>query len=140
MKKWIALVLAALMLVAALSACAAKKAEAPAETTSEQTAESPKTVSEETYYYICPLASLEYWQAHRNGLEDACKELGVTPKFVGNDKLDCDAMVAIIETAINDPNCAGIITACHFPDAYEPLVKKAKEKGIPVCSRKILDR
>ena len=52
MKKWIALVLAALMLVAALSACAAKKAEAPAETTSEQTAESPKTVSEETYYYI----------------------------------------------------------------------------------------
>lgn len=137
MKKWIALVLAALMLVAALSACAAKKAEAPAETTSEQTAESPKTVSEETYYYICPLASLEYWQAHRNGLEDACKELGVTPKFVGNDKLDCDAMVAIIETAINDPNCAGIITACHFPDAYEPLVKKAKEKGIPVCFQTI---
>lgn len=119
-------------------ACSKKEEPAPSETAqAEETAAEPKEVSEETYYYMCPLSSLEYWQAHRAGLEDACAELGVTPKFVGNDKLDADAMCAIFETAINDPNCAGIISACHFPDAYEPLVRAAKEKGIPVCFQTI---
>ena len=92
-----------------------------------------KANSAETYYYICPLSNLEYWQAHKAGLEDACKELGVTPKFVGSDALDAEKMCAIIETAINDPNCSGIIMQANFADAYEPYVQKAKEKGIPVC-------
>lgn len=95
-------------------------------------AEQP-AVSPETYYYIAPLASLEYWLAHRAGLEDACRELGVTAKFTGDDGLDVDAMVAVISTAINDPNCAGIVMQANFADAYEPLVKEARAKGIPVC-------
>ncbi|MGI6687405.1 MAG: sugar ABC transporter substrate-binding protein [Christensenellales bacterium] len=90
-------------------------------------------VSPETYYYIAPLANLEYWLAHRAGLEDACRELGVTAKFTGDDGLDVDAMLAVIATAINDPNCAGIVMQANFADAYEPLVKEAKAKGIPVC-------
>ena len=42
-------------------------------------------------------------------------------------------MCAVIETAINDPNCAGIVMQANFADAYEPYVKQAKEKGIAVC-------
>jgi len=116
MKKMLALCLALLFV---LTGFAAAIAEEP--------------VSAETYYYIAPLANLEYWLAHRAGLEDACKELGVTAKFVGDDGLDVDAMCAVIGTALNDPNCAGIVMQANFADAYEPYVVEAKEKGIPVC-------
>ena len=93
MKKTLALLLALLMLAACLAGCAAKQeTPAAAETTAAETSNQP--VSEETYYYICPLANLEYWLAHKAGLEDACRELNVTPKFVGDDGLDVDAMCA----------------------------------------------
>jgi len=105
MKKMLALCLALLFV---LTGFAAAIAEEP--------------VSAETYYYIAPLANLEYWLAHRAGLEDACKELGVTAKFVGDDGLDVDAMCAVIGTALNDPNCAGIVMQANFADAYEPYV------------------
>ncbi len=117
MKRITALVLVALMLLGGTFSVFAEE----------------KAVSPETYYYIAPLANLEYWLAHRAGLEDACRELGVTAKFTGDDGLDVDAMVAVISTAINDPNCAGIVMQANFADAYEPLVKEAKAKGIPVC-------
>ena len=128
MKKILALILA-MVLVLSLGACGAKE-EAPAAAAPEA---APAVNSAETYYYIAPLASLEYWLAHRAGLEDACAKLGVTAKFVGDDGLDVDAMCAVIETAINDPNCAGIVMQANFADAYEPYVKQAKEKGIAVC-------
>ena len=137
MKKILALALAFLIVATVFTGCAKNEPTPTPNTATPAEPVEAKEVSEETYYYICPLSSLEYWQAHRAGLEDACAELGVTPKFVGNDKLDADAMCAIFETAINDPNCAGIISACHFPDAYEPLVHAAKEKGIPVCFQTI---
>lgn len=129
MKKIIAFVMAVLCMMTLLAACG-QQAETnnPAENNA-----GPEVNSSETYYYIAPLASLEYWLAHRAGLEDACAALGVTAKFVGDDGLDVDAMCAVIETALNDPNCAGIVMQANFPDAYEPYVKQAKEKGIAVC-------
>jgi ribose transport system substrate-binding protein len=128
MKKTIAICLVLLMLAGVMTACA--KTETPAAPAADNG--EPKAVSAETYYYIAPLANLEYWLAHRAGLEDACADLGVTPKFIGDDGLDVDAMVAVIGTALNDPNCAGIVMQANFADAYEPLVKEAKDKGIPV--------
>lgn len=119
MKKTISLFLALLMMTGLM--------------TTAMATQDVKPVSPETYYYICPLANLEYWLAHRAGLEDACKELGVTAKFAGDVGLAVDAMVAVIATAINDPNCAGIVMQANYADAYEPLVKEAKAKGIPVC-------
>ena len=131
MKKLMAILLV-LVMALGLIACGAKE-EAPAAAPEAAPEAAPAAISEETYYYIAPLASLEYWLAHRAGLEDACAKLGVTAKFVGDDGLDVDAMCAVIETAINDPNCAGIVMQANFPDAYEPYVKQAKEKGIAVC-------
>ena len=129
MKKLLAILLA-LVMVIGMVGCAAKEEAAPA---APEAAAPAADYSGETYVYMCPLSSLEYWQSYRVGLEDACAELGVTAKFVGDDGLDVDAMCAVIETAINDPNCAGIVMQANFPDAYEPYVKQAKEKGIAVC-------
>lgn len=133
MKKSIAICLAVLMLAGLLTACTKTETPTAAVATGSEKDATPVAVSEETYYYIAPLANLEYWLAHRAGLEDACAELGVTAKFTGDDALDVDAMCAVIGTAINDPNCAGIIMQANFADAYEPYVKEAKEKGIPIC-------
>lgn len=117
---------------ASASTAAGSSASTSSQAASASTAE--KTVDKaETYYYIAPLANLEYWQAHKKGLEDACAELGVTPKFVGDNGLDADKMCGILDTAINDPNCKGIIMQANFADAYEPYVDKAWDKGIPVC-------
>lgn len=137
MKKWLAMLLVILSLGVLFTGCA-KNEESVSDDSVTSSAAGDSTgadadFSEETYYYIAPLATLEYWQAHKAGLEDACAELGVTPKFVGDDALDVDAMCAIIDTAINDPNCAGIVMQANFADAYEPYVQQAKEKGIPVC-------
>lgn len=128
MKKLIALLLVVLSVVGLFAGCANQPAA-----TEPQADAGNKVDSSETYYYIAPLASLEYWLAHKAGLEDACAKLGVTAKFTGDDGLDVDAMCAVLETAINDPNCGGIVMQANFPDAYEPYVKMAKEKGIAIC-------
>lgn len=130
--KMVSACLAAVMLVGMMAGCAKNEEPAATEATEEAAEAAPEVDPNETYYYICPLATLEYWQAHKAGLEDACAELGVTPKFVGDDGLDVDAMCAVIDTAINDPNCKGIVMQANFPDAYEPYVERAKEAGIPV--------
>lgn len=132
MKKLVVLCIAVLMVIGVFVGCSNATTTGPGSTTTES-AKTEALNSNETYYYIAPLANLEYWQAHKKGLEDACTELSVTSKFVGDDGLDVDAMCAIIETVINDPNCKGIIMQANFADAYEPYVEMAWEKGIPVC-------
>ena len=133
MKKILALCLVVAMVAAMFAGCTAKPAGNTSAPAPDGESAKPKELTSETYYYICPLSNLEYWQAHKAGLEDACAELGVTPKFVGDDGLDVDAMCAVLETAINDPNCAGIVMQANFADAYEPYVEMAQKKGIPVC-------
>lgn len=121
------------MLLSVFAGCAKQGASE-----GESAAASAETAAkDETYYYIAPLANLEYWLAHRAGLEDACKELGVTAKFVGDDKADVETLCAAIGTALNDPTCAGIVMQAEFPDAFEPYVKEAWDKGIPICYQTI---
>lgn len=128
MKKLLAILLA-LVMVVGLFGCAAKEEAAPA---APEAAAPAADYSGETYVYMCPLSSLEYWQSYRVGLEDACAELGVTAKFVGDDGIEADAMCAILETVLNDPSTAGIMTNGHFPEAYEPYFEQALAKGIGV--------
>ena len=129
MKKLLAILLALVMVIAMVGCGAKEEAAAPEAAAPEAGA---ADYSGETYVYMCPLSSLEYWQFYRVGLEDACAELGVTAKFVGDDGFEADAMCAILETLINDPSTAGIITNGHFPEAYEPYFEQALAKGIGV--------
>ncbi len=134
MKKVWGVLLAAAMVIGSMAGCASsgeEQTEAAPAAEGEGTA-AAEVSEDETYVYMCPLSSLEYWQAYRVGLEDACAELGVTAKFVGDDGIEADAMCAVLETLINDPTTAGIMTNGHFPEAYEPYFVQALEKGIPV--------
>ena len=129
MKKLLAILLALVMVIGLVGCAAKEEAAAPA---AEAEAAPAADYSGETYVYMCPLSSLEYWQSYRVGLEDACAELGVTAKFVGDDGIEADAMCAILETVLNDPSTAGIMTNGHFPEAYEPYFEQALAKGIGV--------
>lgn len=141
MKKVLGILLAASMILGSLAGCASSGSDSNATTTEDKTAtaetageETSEVNADETYVFMCPLSTLEYWQAYRVGLENACEELGVTAKFLGDDGLEADAMCAILETAINDPTTAGIIMPGHFPEAYAPYYEMAWEKGIPVVT------
>ena len=124
MKKVLGLVLTVVLMTSLFAGCTQKNnapvTDAPTGEQGEETGKEAGAKTDETYVFMCPLANLEYWQAYRVGLEDACAELGVTAKFLGDDGLEADAMCAILETAINDPTTAGIIMPGHFPEAYEP--------------------
>lgn len=102
---------------------------------SNQTSDNSKTAADpnEEYVFVTPLASLEYWNAHKKAIQDACSELGVKASFVGDEKLDPQSMVNILETLI-EKKVAGIVMQGNFPDAYAPVYEKAWEAGIPVAN------
>lgn len=137
-KRIITACVAVVLLAGMLAACGKAAGETPASGSAASESKTATAVdSKETYVYIAPLSNLEYWLQHRKGLEDACAELGVTAKFVGDDGLEADAMCAILETVINDPTTKGIIMQGNFPDAYKPYFQKAWEKGIPICTQTV---
>ena len=89
MKKVLGLVLTIALMTGLFAACG-QKSDTPAADTpaSDEGAAGTETAanSDETYVFICPLANLEYWQAYRVGLEDACTEMGVTAKFLRSEE------------------------------------------------------
>lgn len=89
--------------------------------------------SEEEYVFVTALANLEYFQTHRQAVEDAAADLGVTGYMVGSDKYDVQEMINVFDTLIQK-GVAGIITPAHFPDAYVDVFQRAWDAGIPVCT------
>ena len=82
MKKVLGLVLTVVLMTSLFAGCTQKNnapvTDAPAGEQGEETGKEAGAKADETYVFMCPLANLEYWQAYRVGLEDACAELGVT--------------------------------------------------------------
>lgn len=144
MKKLCALLLAVLFIVF-MTACASA-GSASTETSSADTgaADQDSTAdeqndtanAEEEYVFITASSSLEYFDAHKKGLQDACKELGVKASIVGDDDVDAATMCSLLEATI-ERGVAGIVLVGHFPDAYAPYVDSAMEKGIPVVMQTI---
>lgn len=142
MRKWICLLLGAAMLFS-LAACVAE-AEPVEEKTTQEAGEdnseeagdndaSETTVNEdESYVFLTALASLEYWNPHRQALEDACASLGVTAEFVGDDGYDADTMVTLFETVMSKKP-AGVVTSGQVIEGYIPIIKKGLEDGVPTA-------
>lgn len=139
----IALVLMTLVLVATmLTACGAPApvateapaAEAPAAAT-EAPAAAPAATEAPATLYI-PVISKgfqhQFWQAVKLGSEQAATDLGVEITFEGPEsEAMVDKQVEMFQTAL-DKKPAAICLAAVDSKAFQPLLEKAKEAGIPV--------
>ncbi len=132
MKKTIALLMALCMLFA-LCACGQKTsagAEKPA--AAETAAEESAPASEQLHFtFVSPLVSHEYWQMVEAGVLAGAEEQGVDVNVLGETKVDVEAMVKFIDTAIAS-KVDGIITMALSPAALQPAIDRAVEAGIPV--------
>lgn len=93
-----------------------------------------KSAEKEDYRFEIIVKSFQstYWQAAVKGVEQACKEQGVTAKCNGPvNESDIEDQLKMLEDAIEKaPDGIGL-AACDTKSVYE-LLKKALDKGIPV--------
>jgi len=125
MKKWLAVLFALLLLVPmAVIPCAAASPTVDAD---------PNDV----YYWIVQNPEVSFYVEGKAGWSGAAKFWGVpeaNAKFVGVGPGDVAGQVALMELAVADPNCAGIMQYATDQAASEPVLKKAMEKGITVIN------
>jgi len=122
-KKWFSTLLAVIMIAALVAGCAPA---APAEPAAPAAAEKP---------YI-PVISKgfqhQFWQAVKQGAEQAATDLNVTITFEGPEtEAMVDKQVEMFQTAL-DKKPAAICLAAVDSKAFQPLLEKAKAAGIPV--------
>jgi len=74
----------------------------------------------------------QFWQAVNSGADQAAADLGVEITFEGPEtEAMVDKQVEMFQTAL-DKNPAAICLAAVDSKAFEPLLQKAKEAGVPV--------
>lgn len=136
MKKAVSIFFALVLCIVLVTGCAtpAKQGtDTPAGKTEEKTDEKPVKDSKEEYVFVTALMNLEYFQQHRQAVEDAAADLGVVGYMAGSNEYDANEMIKVFETLIQK-KVSGIITPGHFEDAYRDLFEKAWQAGIPVCT------
>jgi len=101
-------------------------------------AQEPKKPNpDDVYYWITQNPEVSFYVEGKNGWFAAAKYWGVpekNAKFVGVPAGDVAGQVALMEQAIVDPNCAGIMQYATDQAASEPVLRKAMEKGITVIN------
>jgi ribose transport system substrate-binding protein len=117
-----------LLVVALVAACGAQPAAAPAQPSGEESAEGAKP-------YI-PVISKgfqhQFWQAVKQGSEQAAKDFNVDITFEGpGSESEVDKQIEMLQTAL-DKKPAAICFAALDSKAAVPLLEKAKAANIPV--------
>ncbi len=129
-KKMLFIVLSILMVAALLVGCNGQKAA------SEKPADNNQQAASTTEKPYIPVISKgfqhQFWQAVKKGAEKAAEEYDVKITFEGPEsEAMVDKQVEMFQTAL-DKNPVAICLAAVDSKAFEPLLQKAKEKGIPV--------
>ncbi len=88
--------------------------------------------SDDQYIYVGCMWNLEYFSAHKLGMEYAGKVFNVKTSIMGPAEYDIPAMVNAFEQAIA-MQPAGILTFAVDPEII-PEINKAEEAGIPVVT------
>jgi ribose transport system substrate-binding protein len=132
MKKTMVLMVTIMLLAGFMAGCRAETAPASAAPVSS----SGEDYSNETYVFMTAASNLEYFSAHKKGLQDACRALGVKASIVGDEKVDAGTMANLLAATI-EQDIKGIVLVGHFPDAYTPLIDAAWEKNIPVVTQTV---
>ena len=125
-KKMLLTLLSVLMVMTLVIGCA-PQAEAPAE------ADGGEAMEEKLYIPVISKGfQHQFWQAVNAGADQAAADLGVEITFEGPEsEAMVDKQVEMFQTAL-DKNPAAICLAAVDSKAFEPLLQKAKEAGIPV--------
>lgn len=108
----------------------AEKGEESTEPEAEVT-EAAETEGNFNYTFVSPLVSHEYWMEVDEGIQAEAEATGVNVNTIGETKVDVDAMVKYIDSAIAS-KVDGIITMALSPSAIGPAIDRAKDAGIPV--------
>src|SRR5574341_61595 len=122
-KKMLFALLSALMVISMLASCAPKPAATAA----------PQQPAAKVYIPVISKGfQHQFWQAVKQGSEQAAKDLNVDITFEGPEsEAMVDKQVEMFQTAL-DKKPAAICLAAVDSKAFEPLLEKAKAAGIPV--------
>lgn len=85
------------------------------------------------FYMVTFLSGYSYWKGCYKGFEDAAKQFGVTPVYSGTTEYDVNDAITTLEQIIAK-NPAGIAVTCMDAEAYQPVIDKAVEAGIPIVT------
>ena len=121
-----------LLVIAVLAACGGTTSP----TAAPPTAASQPTAAQPTAKMYIPVISKgfqhQFWQAVRQGSEQAAKDLGVDITFEGpENESQVDKQMEMLQAALNKKPSA-ICFAALDSKAAIPLLQKAKDAGIPV--------
>ena len=136
-RRLISLLVVLTMLGAMLGGCGDNKTQNnnsqdnSSENSNTNSGDSSEEKGQFNYTFVSPLVSHEYWQTVNEGIQNEAKATGVNVNTVGESKVDVDAMVKYIDSAIAS-KVDGIITMALSPAAIGPAIDRAKEAGIPV--------
>ena len=138
MKKFLALVMA-LCMILALCACGqqpaadAPAADAPAADAPAADAPAADDKDVPKIVYVAQVIGQAWWDYVRVGVEQWSKDTGYEVIYKGPTEVDAAAQIQILTDVISQ----GIDILCFSPvdpDACEPILKEAREKGIIVIS------
>ena len=90
--------------------------------------------AQQEYIWVAANVSHPFYAEGKAGWDAAAKSLGVKATLVGPETPDVQQQIALIEAAIAKPTTAGILIYSVNDDAIEPVLKKARDAGIPVIS------
>lgn len=144
MKKLITLLVVAIMVTALFAGCAKKEEPATTDTKTEDAADTSTDKedtedtedTEEVVEIYIPVISKgfqhQFWQAVKQGSEQAAADLGVKITFEGPEsEAKVDEQIAMLEAALAK-NPSAICLAAIDSKAVIPLVEQAVNAGIPV--------
>jgi len=133
MKKYLALILSVLMLVALLSACGGS---APASSTAPSGGASTEPAAKTSDYEIAvvvKITGIQFFNVMEEGVKKAAEELGVNAYVVGPTKADAAEQVKIIEDLIT-AGVDAIVVVPNDATALETVLQRARDAGILVIS------
>ncbi|WP_338825537.1 Autoinducer 2-binding protein LsrB [Moorella humiferrea] len=131
MKKILAFLLSAMLMVSLLAGCGSSNSNTQSQ--KQQGAQQTDSKTNKKYKIVVmpKLVGIPYFNASEQGAKKAGQDLGVEVIYTGPTKADAAEQVKMIEDLITQ-GVDAIAVAPNDPAALTPVLKKAKDKGILV--------
>jgi simple sugar transport system substrate-binding protein len=88
--------------------------------------------------FITCVVNAKFFEPVKKGVNDAAEMMGVQCDFIGTEGVDVKAQAAMVTQAVAD-GYDGIALNIIDPDAFDEVISKAIEKGVPVVGFNVDD-